>query len=1087
MRYAITAALAAWLLTLGLAGVGCTNVDVFMTPGTGSGQKDNKLTVSGEFCSEHPDEMDFPVKIMFIIDCSQSMNVTDPSPSPNEYPGRVQAVWEVIQKFRFDPGVEFAVVRFEGAANVATQRDTDGDGIPDMFGFTNDMPTLLRALNSLQAAGGNTSYQAALGLAEATLAMDMSNGNVDERARTKYVVIFLSDGLPYPVDYDDEVNTPYSIRRAVREMMNLAKRFEVAEMTFHTAFLAVDTPQWVDDQAEALLGGMADDGKGTYRNFENGEEINFLDIDFTSVKRMYALKDGAFMVYNANAHPGYSEADRVDTDGDGLIDVIEEEFGSDVGAVDTDGDGFNDRLEYSLRRSGFDPLDPDDADCALALDRLDSDGDGLLNCEERFIGTSPDLFDTDADGLPDPVEVRAGTNPVWDDADADLDFDGSLNASELAWHTNPTANDADKFSLLAYRYEFGRQPGYPENRVCYQFEVDNITLVGTQARSEGEPAGYNDIMVYAGQVPYDDPGDYGTFRVACARVRYIPRYPEPDLKYPPNGKVKFEQKHFKRPVATACGSDEECPHHVCDPRGHTCLDPLGDACDDDTPCPNFTCELDPISGESHCIFPVATACLEADDCPPFPVDPVSGACMDPAHSPPDPVTGECPRRTCIPQYAACLPDGSCPPDDDGNPVNDPVCLNSQCRSPCEDAGDCNPGESCELDGPEDFAACSGAADCPAGQTCMDGACRVACAVAAECPDPADVCEDNLCAGHHCVDHHGGSCERVLCDSEADCPMQPCDPEVHRCRIQPCTDSRECPNERCEPVVGFCMGSTCAADEDCRGERGFTCNEVIGGSCNRDIDCPYDFCNTDVFACAMGSRNTGCTNDAACGGGEACIDGFCRQTCRITSDCAENVCGGGTCTISGGDCVENLDCVPNTCLSFTVCENEPATGCTMSLDCPQTFCHADGYCLNNPGTTCDPASENMDDNCQVGMCSRSDGLGRCDTLGQEACSLDDDCPNYRCNPSVGLCDYPTKVVCQAAAECPDGLACQIPAGAQWGTCEQTCNSDADCPRARCEGRCRPLDQGGRMRCTDWFDPDRDCLIYDSGNRPSNDSP
>ncbi len=226
-----------------------------------------------------------------------------------------------------------------------------------------------------------------------------------------------------------------------------------------------------------------------------------------------------------------------------------------------------------LSAAGFDALDPDDADCSLALDRLDRDGDGLLDCEERFIGTSPELFDTDADGLPDPVEFRSGTNPVWADANVDMDFDGSLNGNEVAWHTNPTLNDAAQFSKYAYRYKFRKLAGIFDSWVCYEFGVDNITLVGTSSLYPGAPEGYNDIMVYAGQVPQDDPDDYGTFRVACARTRYIPRYPEPDVKYPPSGLVKFKQRDFKRPVATRCASDEECPHHICDPRDHVCLVP----------------------------------------------------------------------------------------------------------------------------------------------------------------------------------------------------------------------------------------------------------------------------------------------------------------------------------------------------------------------------------------------------------------------------------------------------------------------------------------------------------------------------------
>jgi len=1072
--------LAAALLATGLVPA-CTDADVFETPGLGKGSQDNKIKVTGGFCTEHPDELKFPVKIMFIIDCSQSTIVTDPPPTPNDYPGRVRAVWEVIQNFRHDPGVSFAILRFEAAANVSTQADTNGDGIADMFGFVNDLPSLLRALNSLVAAGGNTSYQAALGLAEATLAMDMSTATVDERARTKYVVIFLSDGLPYPQDFDDEVNTPASITRALKEMMNLPKRFDVSDFTFHTAYLSVDTPVHVREEAEALLKEMADIGGGTYRNFENGEEINFLDIDYTSIKRMYSVKDGAFMVFNSNAHPAWSRSESIDTDGDGLVDLLEEDLGTSIGDRDTDGDGFNDLLEYNLRRSGFDPLDPDDADCSLALDRLDKDGDGLLDCEERFIGTSPELFDTDADGLPDPLEMRAGTNPVWADADVDMDFDGSLNGAELAWHTNPTENDAAGFSKLAYRYKLNRLSGVFESRLCYEFSVENITLVGTEPRTPGAPQGYNDIMVYAGQVPQDDPDDYGTFRVACARARYIPRYPEPDIKYPPSGRIEFEQSDFKRPVATRCSTDEECPHHVCDPRNHVCLAPLGESCDEETPCPHFTCvDIDADTGVGTCISPVKVTCLEDEDCPPYPVHPTMETCMDPMHSSPDPETGLCPLRECIPQYFTCSATQPCAADGDSNPDNDPECLDGFCRSPCLDSGDCNPGETCEADEDSDYPECETLADCTgANMECDDGRCMALCSMDADCPNATDSCEAGLCVRHHCVDHHGGSCAGVPCFADEDCPLQPCDAEVGRCLPQPCLDSRECDHQRCELVLGFCVGTNCEDDVDCRGDRGYTCNEVVGDPCDRDIDCPFNFCTQEKKLCFLSGET--CEDNTDCPGNTCtvrvltpCVDDF---DCS-GGTCVDEVCM-GTCSMGGSGCASDLDCSPNYCQTSYVCVNDPDQDCTTSLDCPQTFCRSDNVCINDETIACDPTTENIDNNCQVGMCHRQDGMGTCDTLEQEPCSSSADCPTYRCNLAVNECHYPVDVACTTAADCPeDGMECDAT-----GFCVKFCDSDADCPHTRCQGKCVPIDPENRWRCTDWFDPDRDCKTFDNSGEPA----
>jgi len=74
---------------------------------------------------------------------------------------------------------------------------------------------------------------------------------------------------------------------------------------------------------------------------------------------------------------------------------------SDRYLVDTDGDGLADAWEIDF---GLDP----NTDDALS----DVDGDGLTASEEYDLGTDPTLADTDADGVDDDVEVLLGDDPL---------------------------------------------------------------------------------------------------------------------------------------------------------------------------------------------------------------------------------------------------------------------------------------------------------------------------------------------------------------------------------------------------------------------------------------------------------------------------------------------------------------------------------------------------------------------------------------------------------------------------------------------------------------------------------------------------
>ena len=157
------------------------------------------------------------------------------------------------------------------------------------------------------------------------------------------------------------------------------------------------------------------------------------------------LIDGDDEVVIYNTDPRES-----DTDQDGLVDGYDGEVSNNVYAItypgivfadtnangfvdgeldsatdplnpDTDGDGMNDGWEVEY---GLDPLVPD-AD-------NDPDGDGLTNVEEFDAGTDPNNPDTDGDDMPDGWEVDNGLNPLVDDSLSDPDNDGLFNLYEYS-------------------------------------------------------------------------------------------------------------------------------------------------------------------------------------------------------------------------------------------------------------------------------------------------------------------------------------------------------------------------------------------------------------------------------------------------------------------------------------------------------------------------------------------------------------------------------------------------------------------------------------------------------------------------------
>lgn len=599
---------------------------------------DNKLQVSGHVCTSEPDPDGFPVKVVLIVDQSGSMCISDPPGSQGQMgfcemygtvppgvtqPARVRAMNRLLDQFDGQPNVTVAVVPFE--TNVkdpwpdATGAGADRFGRPD-----GDLRT---RVNNLQSQlGKGTDYQGALAYTYALISSDINltqQNNPASLPRTRYVVVFITDGVPYPkcsandnltqyaddlnpdltwsdsigsgdfcnlIDPDDpdaitgfvsgtDRNQNYQLFSYVKQIVDLKDQNNVGDVRFHTVLMfneeavrncgpicqdiygeyvrwpgpvpVADGPVAAHAIAAWTLQQLAEKGNGVYQEFTDFAgigQLNLGSLDYSSLFSPNVMK--SFFAQAMSSEAG--EAGRVvDTDGDGLIDELDNDFtwGTSRYEPDIDGDGFDDFFEVKRRSDGFQPAKPDGRGCdpnsplTPGCISRDTDGDGLSQYAEAYLDTRATLVDTDGDGIPDGLESKYGLDPtVRVLGGYDTDGDGLPDPEEFRIGSNPVKPDRPYQEKAGYQYKLTATP--EGNHYCYDFTVSNLQLV-TPPNRNGLTQGYNLFKLWFSEAPESGVAtDYGVWRAACFWSQYDP----PSVRVPAGPAVDdLNNGDFQRP------------------------------------------------------------------------------------------------------------------------------------------------------------------------------------------------------------------------------------------------------------------------------------------------------------------------------------------------------------------------------------------------------------------------------------------------------------------------------------------------------------------------------------------------------------
>ena len=458
----------------------------------------NTGTAHLDFCTISPTEIDTKIKLIFQVDYSGS-NIIFAGGRPPTDPDRVirHIALQNWLMNRNNVDNEYYTYLWFTRNESQLSKALDEDIHPD-FPFVQDTQTFADIVEwerVNEPDGGGTPFKAALNQIIDIIKMDAEKARTThleggQLVQSVYPIAFTADGV------QTDATKPEVLDIILNDLLPLTNHPRygpyISQITLNTAYYytEIDLPE-----AREIMIEMAEVGQGDFYEYDENEIIDFDQLADILIKRV-STKLTDVIINNTNTTWDIASRSLLaDSDGDGLPDVVELMLGSDPFKYDSDGNGVGDGVEFAVDRHSRPCRDPNcNPDRAHRIqgcfdldgEIIDSNLDGMADCEKRLLGANPYQFDTNGNGLPDWLAFKFGLPLTRQDNDnrpsppahsVDSDRDGISDLEEVRINSSPLVKNSELEGLKVQVYDQQMVSYDPRSRVaCYNLVVDDIYM-----------------------------------------------------------------------------------------------------------------------------------------------------------------------------------------------------------------------------------------------------------------------------------------------------------------------------------------------------------------------------------------------------------------------------------------------------------------------------------------------------------------------------------------------------------------------------------------------------------------------------------